>query len=447
MGRSRAAACCWWIIVLISLSSHAKCRLVYGQTKPHTPSRAGGDFQPPLTHERGQNAALSGRPRPVVVNCHPDSMEVVVQADMFDRGLRVDGRHLRLGLESASEGSPCRAAASAEVEFTIRADLVDCGTERSSTKETITYSNVLVYAPQPSSDGLLRLDGAETSIVCHYERRYRVNATSVRPTWDPSVSLASAEGQIDFNMKLMADNWQFKRGSYSYFLGDPVHLEVSAVVRSHMPLRVYVDRCVATATPVAQAPKSYSFIRNHGCFADAVLTNSSSRFLPRAEEHKLRFQLDAFRFYEESSDRVLVSCFLKAVPVILPVRPQDRACSLIENRWRSIDGNDPACETCDLSHRNDEHLSSEPPVAMSNPRAWLSIPPPETLPQIGPQQPATYDRFRPIVHQNQHNQFHQSSAGLVKRGVGRAIHLGPIIILRSDKRQADSTTAPKNGTG
>lgn len=69
------------------------------------------------------------RPRPIVLRCHPDSMEVVVQADMFHAGLEVDGRHLRLGSDLLGEGSACAAFPSGAAEFTIRAQLMDCGTK------------------------------------------------------------------------------------------------------------------------------------------------------------------------------------------------------------------------------------------------------------------------------------------------------------------------------
>lgn len=121
-----------WIIVITSLYTLTESGSVYNPgsspTDPHLPSRTHGYIQPPLPAvKQQQNAELSARPRPVVVNCHPDSMEVVVQADMFDRGLLVDGRHLRLGASSASESSTCRAEPSGEAEFTIRAHLMDCG--------------------------------------------------------------------------------------------------------------------------------------------------------------------------------------------------------------------------------------------------------------------------------------------------------------------------------
>ena len=58
-------------------------------------------------------------------------MEVVVQADMFDRGLQVDSRHLRLGAEPDGEVVACGAVPSGEDEFTFQTNLMDCGTKLS----------------------------------------------------------------------------------------------------------------------------------------------------------------------------------------------------------------------------------------------------------------------------------------------------------------------------
>ena len=67
-----------------------------------------------------------------------------------------------------------------------------------------------------------------------------------------------------FLIFISTDDWQFEKGSYSYFLGDPMHFEVSAIIAKHMPLRVYVDHCVATATPDAEAALRYDFIEHYG---------------------------------------------------------------------------------------------------------------------------------------------------------------------------------------
>lgn len=131
MDRNPRSIPLWWLIVITSLYSLAESRPVYypgsSPTDPFLPGRP-GYVQPPLpASQRLQNAELTARPRPVVVNCQPEFMEVVVQADLFDRGILVDGRHLHLGSGSASEGSTCRAEPSGEAEFTVRAHLMDCG--------------------------------------------------------------------------------------------------------------------------------------------------------------------------------------------------------------------------------------------------------------------------------------------------------------------------------
>ncbi|XP_034411937.1 zona pellucida sperm-binding protein 3-like [Cyclopterus lumpus] len=432
----------WWLMVLLSVSTLTESRLVSSRgssatANSLTPSRI-RYIQPQMTAVKPQQSAtLIALPRPVVVNCHPDSMRVVVQADMFDTGLQVDGSHLRLGSDSVSEGSECAAVSSAEAEFTIQAFLRDCGTKLSSTKEKIIYSNVLVYSPEPSSDGLLRLNEATIPVQCHYEKRYAVAAISLQPTWLPLVSRVSAEDHIDFNLLLMTDDWQFQRGSVSYFLGDSIHLEVSAIVGHHMPLRVYVEHCVATATPDAEATLRYDFIEHYGCLADAYLTNSSSHFLPRVEDHKLRFQLEAFRFHQEPSNRVYITCYLKAVPVGLSVSSENRACSLIENRWRSVDGNDQVCRSCDISHRDEEPLPTEVLKTTIGSQAWPSKTSPEDRPD---QRPANYFSFRPGVLQNQQK----------TRLNDRSFQVGPITVLPSVKTNTRPSNykilSPKNGT-
>jgi len=83
-------------------------------TAPHTEHGT----RPPSTINRG-----------VSVKCHADSIEVVVRADLLDTGLFLEADHLYLG------SNDCSALPSAEAEYTIHVNLMDCGT-------TLTVSNV-----------------------------------------------------------------------------------------------------------------------------------------------------------------------------------------------------------------------------------------------------------------------------------------------------------------
>lgn len=62
----------------------------------------------------------------VGVICHPDSLEIVIKADMFEVGAPVNGDDLRLGVEY---NEYCRATASSGHEYRIVVGLLDCGTK------------------------------------------------------------------------------------------------------------------------------------------------------------------------------------------------------------------------------------------------------------------------------------------------------------------------------
>lgn len=119
-----------WIAVLILVCIQTEDLLAFtgGPNIPHIRSASLGRVQPfPAEANKSPVADPLDPQLSVLVECHSDSMKLVVQADLFNRGLRVDGGHLRLGSGSAAEGSVCRAAPSGEAEFTIWVYLMDCG--------------------------------------------------------------------------------------------------------------------------------------------------------------------------------------------------------------------------------------------------------------------------------------------------------------------------------
>uniref|UniRef100_A0A8C7YCW1 Zona pellucida sperm-binding protein 3 n=1 Tax=Oryzias sinensis TaxID=183150 RepID=A0A8C7YCW1_9TELE len=437
----RLAVSCW-IMVFSWVSPLTESRQTNsrGSTERHFQPPVGthGGLQPRLYSVKQQPAPeVPEQHRPVTVICHPDSMEVVVKADMFETGLNVDGGHLRLGSNTLGAGGECGAVQKGEDEFTIWALLSDCGTKLSSTEEKIIYSNVLIYSPEPSVDGLLRLEAATIPVECHYERRYSVDGISLESTWVPSVSTTSVNDQIDFDLKLMTGDWQSERESYTYFLADPINFEVSAIVENHVPLRVYVDHCVATATPDAEDNLRYEFIEHMGCLVDAYLTNSRARFLPRTEEHTLRFQLEAFRFYQEPSNQIYITCAVKAVPAVQAVSSQNRACSFIENRWQSIDGGDQVCRSCDVFSRGQEPQAVPSPKMAVNAKDQIGLSQKNIVHHKAEHQPASYVHFWPGAYQSHHSKPQQSTNRFRKRDADnkfhQAVQLGPLVVLPSRK--------------
>lgn len=63
---------------------------------------------------------------------------------------------------------------------------------------------------------------------------------------------------------LLAADWQYERAGNMYVLGDMVNIEASVMQYFHVPLRIFVDSCVATLEPNINANPRYAFIENHG---------------------------------------------------------------------------------------------------------------------------------------------------------------------------------------
>uniref|UniRef100_A0A8C2WUM0 Zona pellucida sperm-binding protein 3 n=1 Tax=Cyclopterus lumpus TaxID=8103 RepID=A0A8C2WUM0_CYCLU len=238
----------------------------------------------------------------VRVTCHPDSLEIIIKADMFEVGAPVNGDDLRLGVE---HNDYCRATTSSRDEYRILVGLMDCGTKQRMTEDTLVYTNLLVYLPVASPDGVVRMDEAVI----------------------PIESL---------------DPWQLC--SNVFYLGEPIGIEASVRVGHHTGLRVFVSSCVATLYPDVASEPRYVFVEN-GCLVDSELPGSRSHFLSRTQDDKLHLTIDAFKFHNEDRGELYITCHLNAV-LANDAEAPNKACSFVNGRWRSADGNDHVCGYC-----------------------------------------------------------------------------------------------------
>nr|XP_019958430.1 PREDICTED: zona pellucida sperm-binding protein 3-like [Paralichthys olivaceus] len=301
----------------------------------------------------------------VRVTCHPDSLEIIIQADMFGVGAPVQSDELRLGVEH--DGS-CRAAGISRDEYRIYVGLMDCGTKHWMTDDNLVYTNLLIYSPEASPDGLIRMDEAVVPIECHYERKYSLSSSSLTPTWIPITSTQAAVETLDFNLRVMTNDWLYERGSNVFFLGEPISIEASVRVGHHMGLRVFVSSCVATLDPDIYSVPRYIFVDN-GCLVDSQLPGSRSLFLPRMQDDKLHMVIDAFRFHNEDRGELYITCHLNAVPVNDAEAP-NKACTLINGRWRSVDSNDFLCGHCQNQNEVGQTLGKPSSPGKFGPRGF-----------------------------------------------------------------------------
>ncbi|KAK2916326.1 hypothetical protein Q8A67_000700 [Cirrhinus molitorella] len=281
----------------------------------------------------------------VAAQCGESSIYVEVMEDFFGTGKPLMPTAFSLGGCAPTGEDP-----SSQV-LIFESELHGCGSTSLMTEDELVYTFSLIYAPQQASlsGPIIRSSGAVVGIECHYARVHDVSSDALMPTWIPYAATIVSEELLLFSLRLMTDDWRFERPSNQYYLGDFINIEASVRSYNHVPLRVFVDSCVATSVPDTNAIPRYAFIENNGCLVDAKLTASSSRFMPRTQIDKLQFQLEAFRFQQEISGFVYITCVLKVAAASTPTNFEQKACSFSANRWLSADEDDQVCGCCDAT--------------------------------------------------------------------------------------------------
>ncbi|KAA0708888.1 Zona pellucida sperm-binding protein 3 [Triplophysa tibetana] len=279
----------------------------------------------------------------VAARCEENFVQVEVKKDFYGNGQLVNPAFLSLGGCGAVGEDP-----DAQI-LMFESELQTCGSSLTMTADALVYTFTLRYTPEPvGGTPIMRAEAADVAIECHYPRLHNVSSNALIPAWVPFAATRVGEEVLVFSLKLMTDDWMFERPANQYFLGEFMNFEASVKQYNHVPFRVFIDDCVASAAPEVNSVPRYSFIENYGCMVDAKLTGSPSRFMRRVQNDKLQFQLEAFRFQQTGSGLVYVTCALKAVIASTPTNPESKACSFADG-WTSADENDQVCMCCDAT--------------------------------------------------------------------------------------------------
>ncbi|RXM34902.1 Zona pellucida sperm-binding protein 3 [Acipenser ruthenus] len=293
----------------------------------------------PLSVQRADLSLLNS----VTLDCRKDAMVVTVNRDLFGIGYLVSSADLSVG------SAGCSATSSDSVANTVlfSIQLQDCGSTFQVFPDFLSYTNHLYY--KPASVGIItRVNMADILLECRYPRRWNVSSSPIKPTWVPFTSTASTEQILDFSLLLMNDNWSGPRISNVIYLGDLLHVEASVAVDNHVPLRLYVDSCIATLSDNKDSEPRYAVVDKLGCLMDSKSPDSSSSFT-RPALNKLRFDITAFKFQGDSRSLIYMTCTLRAVNANKPADASNKACSYQKQtyRWVSEDGSSAVCGCCD----------------------------------------------------------------------------------------------------
>uniref|UniRef100_A0A3B3C4Z6 Zona pellucida sperm-binding protein 3 n=1 Tax=Oryzias melastigma TaxID=30732 RepID=A0A3B3C4Z6_ORYME len=279
-------------------------------------------------------SAVQQPEEPVQVNtvdvlCHPDSMELRINADLFAVGAPVDVQELRLG---SCLNPVCDCSSSPNVQCL------------QMTEDSLVYTNLLIYTPLPSLNGVTRMDEAVVPVECQYKRFVGLHLASLTALFP----------------------YTYDKGANTFFLGEPINIEASVRVDHHMGLRLFLTSCVATLEPDIKSDPKYIFIEN-GCLLDSQLPGSKAHFLPRTRDDKLQLTIDSFKFHNDERGQVRICCLLRKVYTFSNCKTTGWS-DWISFRWRSADGNDYLCGFCQSPNDASKTLSIP---GIFNPRSFV----------------------------------------------------------------------------
>ncbi|XP_054475305.1 zona pellucida sperm-binding protein 3-like [Anoplopoma fimbria] len=273
--------------------------------------------------------------------CGENSVRVEAKKDLLGIGNHVLAADITLG------GCPAMGEDPEEQVLVFESELHGCGSQLLMSEDSFIYAFELLYTPSPLGDSqIIRTRSVTVGIRCHYQRKHDVSSGLLKPTSSPFSATKASEDSLYFSIKLLTDDWQASRLSSVFLLGDMMKFEVSVKQFHHVPLRVSVDSCTATVLPNIDTVPRYVFLGNGGCLFDSQLTGSSSQFLPRTQDDRLQFEVEAFRFQQDDSGVIYITCSVRAIAAAAAVDATNKACSF-SNGWREASGSHRFCSCCD----------------------------------------------------------------------------------------------------
>uniref|UniRef100_A0A671Q6J3 ZP domain-containing protein n=1 Tax=Sinocyclocheilus anshuiensis TaxID=1608454 RepID=A0A671Q6J3_9TELE len=151
------------------------------------------------------------------------------------------------------------------------------------------------------------------------------------------------EGLAIFSMELMNGDFSAPAPSMRFQLGSIIPIRATVESRSHRPLKIFMESCVAaTDANISHAAQVHPIIANVGCLMESKSGNSS--FLPRRHPAEIRLYLQAFKF--ALGQNIFLHCDLEAWDI---QRVDRKACHYMQQQWELLD--DPsqsyACSCCE----------------------------------------------------------------------------------------------------
>ncbi|KAA0719501.1 hypothetical protein E1301_Tti016008 [Triplophysa tibetana] len=204
------------------------------------------------------DSTCKGRPKrdaesATTVDCGKNSVSV----RWTETNLQVDPYSLQLG-----DCPPSQVSVKPEgVEAVFNAEFGACTIRRLVTRDKI------VFATEITSTASLKASPVFYPVACAYKRP----KDWAPPLYNPLVFHTHGQGDLNFHMTLMRDDFSGLATSTTFSLGSTIPIAASVEQQSHQPLMLLLEECVASTTPeLGPDSRIYPLITNKG---EATLTS------------------------------------------------------------------------------------------------------------------------------------------------------------------------------
>ncbi|XP_056453011.1 zona pellucida sperm-binding protein 3-like isoform X1 [Gadus chalcogrammus] len=237
---------------------------------------------------------------------------------------------------------------SGEAELYFKHKYMDCNSRRRPKGKRVIYQNELTYRPKTRNH--------PADFTYPFECYSHRDQNKWIPKFNrPGVGVAEGHGNLIFHLALLNEDLSAISKSNEVPLGSMMPIWAAVEQKSHQPLLLLIDECVAAATPELQpAGQYYPLVGNQGCLLASTWGNS--KFLPRYHASALVLNLQTFKLAFTDEDlqlpQVYINCKLVAWdPEALS--EERKACNYVKETgsWELLD--DPSqshlCSCCDSS--------------------------------------------------------------------------------------------------
>ncbi|KAM6450874.1 zona pellucida sperm-binding protein 3-like isoform 1-T1 [Liasis olivaceus] len=318
--------------------------------EPVTPQVQNGVKTLPVRQSKAsfprQDLLLPSSWQPITVQCGEAEMAIQVHRDLFQTGHFIQATDLSIGPQA------CHYSVNETATLIIfKVEFPECGHNLQTTSDSLFYHTSLYYKPGPASNlVIVRKSPVEFPITCHYPWKNNVSSNVIRPTWVPFTSAMSEEGKLYFSLHLMTGDWQAERVSAQYLLGDDLHVQADIRKGNHLPLRLFIDTCMATLTPDGDSGPHYKILDFHGCLIDRTSHDAESSFIiPRSQLETLQFTIPASQIAGNERSLIYIACHLKVTAAAKEPDLLNKACSFNSERkiWLPVEGSIDICNCCE----------------------------------------------------------------------------------------------------